>query len=389
VQGRIFPALEELLKRLFCIFAICTVAASLHSQAVDTSVCDILKDPQSFNGKTVRIKGTVSSGFDEFIIRGEECHHAINSIWLAYPEGTKAKSGPAAMLQLQPASNFGGTVTPVDRAPVVLDKSKDFKQFDSLLAAQYKSNGMCLGCAKNEVSATLTGRLDAVQPALDRDASGKIIRIQGFGNLNAWPARLVLQSVADVSPHQIDYSKSAAVTKDEVSPDLVGGDAVTAARSLVKLWDAGNPSGVQLERAVAVFGKQGQDNGVSVGFSGGNEAVAAMEQKSEHSSPDGVLYHCTFDSGRLKNNALTAAIAHVGEHVANLRDPQNPAPDLIAQENKAWVSAALAAIGERQKSLTIPGGYIIWNAAWPPADINKLSGDALQEFFTKEALLGQ
>src|ERR1019366_9226899 len=103
-------------------------------------------------------------------------------------------------------------ITPADRAPVTLDKSKDFKQFDSLLSAPYKSNGMCLGCTKSEVSATITGRIDAVQPALRRDAAGKIVDIAGFGNLNAYPVRLVLQSVSDVAPHEIDYSKVAAIT---------------------------------------------------------------------------------------------------------------------------------------------------------------------------------
>ena len=377
------------MKCLFCIAVLCAVATSIHAQAVDTSVCDILKNPQSFNGKIVRIKATVSSGFDEFIIRADDCHHAISSIWLAYPEGTKAKSGPVAILQLQPASNFGGTVTPVDRAPVVLDKGKDFKQFDSLLATQYKSNGICLGCTKFEVSATLTGRLDAVVPALGRDAAGKVIGIPGFGNLNAWPTRLVLQSVADVLSHEIDYSKSAAITKNELSPESMGGDSLTAARGLAKIWGAGNPSGEQLERAAAAFGKQGEDNSVLIGFGGGNEAVARMEQKSDHSSPDGVFYNCTFDSNRLKGNAMVVAIAHVGQHVADLRDTQNPAPTLFSQENRGWVTAALAAIGERQKTLTIPGGYIIWNVAWPQADINKLSGEALGEFLTKEALLGQ
>ena len=114
-----------------------------------------------------------------------------------------------------------------------------------------------------------------------------------------------------------------------------------------------------------------------------------MEQKSEHSSPDGVLYNCNFDSSRLKGNTMALAIAHIGQHIADLRDPQNPAPNLFAQENQGWVTTALAAIGARQKSLTIPGGYVIWNAAWPPADINKLSGEGLQEFLSKEELLEQ
>ena len=375
------------MNRLFSIFLFCMFAVSLHAQAVDATVCDILKNPPSFNGKVVRIKATVSSGFDEFILKGEDCHTHIGGIWLSYPEGTKAKSGPVAMIQLQPAHNFAGTVASTDRAPITLDKSKDFKQFDSLLAAPYKSSALCLGCVKNEVSATLTGRLDAAEPALHRDGSGKIDAISGFGNLNAYPARLVLQSVSDVTPHEIDYSKAAAIIKSDPGSDSAGGDPVAAAHAIAKVFGANSALGNQVEHAAAAFGKQGDDNGVNVGFSGMNEASPSMERKSDHASPDGVLYNCTFDSNRLKGNALALAIAHMGEHVADLRDTQTAPATLYNLENRSWVTTALTAVGARLKTLTIPGGYIIWNGAWPPADINKLSSDALTEFLKNQALL--
>jgi hypothetical protein len=375
------------MKRLLTTALFCTFAVSLHGQTVDATVCDILEKPQSFNGKIVRIKGTVSSGFDEFVIKADDCKHHIDSIWLSYPEGTKAKSGPVALLQLQPARDFSGTVTPVDRAPVTLDnKSKEFKQFDSLLATPYKGGGVCLGCTKYEVSATLTGRLDFVVPALQRDASGKISAISGFGNLNAWSTRLVLQSVSDIAPHEIDYSKVTAITKSEANTEA-GGDSTAAVHTFAKAFGANNALGNQVERAAAAFGKPGDDNGVNVGFSGMNEASPRLEQKSDHASPDGVLYHCTFDSNRLKGNAMAFAVAHVGEHIADLRDTQNAPATLYSLENRAWVTTALAAVGARQKTLTTPGGYMIWNAAWPPADINKLSSDALGEFLKNEARL--
>ena len=50
---------------------------------------------------------------------------------------------------------------------------------------------------------------------MKRDKAGKIVGFGGFGNMNAYPARLVLQSVSDVTPKEIDYSKADAVTKDE------------------------------------------------------------------------------------------------------------------------------------------------------------------------------
>ena len=375
------------MKPLFALAALCIVPAVLQAQAVDTTVCEILKSPASFNDKIVRIKAaTVSAGFDEFVIKGEDCHHHIDAIWLSYPEGTKTKSGPLAIVQLQPARNFGGTVKPVTRTQVTLDASKDFKQFDALLAAPYKTNGICLGCAKNDVTATITGRIDAAVPLLNRDAEGKIIAIAGFGNLSAYPVRLVLQSVSDVAPHEINYGNAVDIMKSDTGSPAIAGDSTGAAHQIAKNWGPDNPIGKQIERAAAAFGKQGEDNGVEVGFGSGSDASPRIEQQGEHASPDGLLYNCTFDSGRLKGNALALAIVHIGEHIADLREHQDQAETLFSLENRAWVTTALAAIGARQKTLTIPGGYVIWNSAWPQSDINTRSGEALTEFLKTQAL---
>ncbi len=72
----------------------------LYAQAaapVDTTVCDVVKKPQTLNGQIVRIKGTVVAGFDEFVIKDSvdsNCGYPVNAIWLAYPPGTKGKAVP-------------------------------------------------------------------------------------------------------------------------------------------------------------------------------------------------------------------------------------------------------------------------------------------------------
>jgi hypothetical protein len=66
---------------------------------------DILSNPQAFDGKTVRIKGTVIAGFDEFTIKASGCKPVAGAIWLAYSEGTKTKAGPVAAVQLQLGRN--------------------------------------------------------------------------------------------------------------------------------------------------------------------------------------------------------------------------------------------------------------------------------------------
>jgi hypothetical protein len=375
------------MKRLAVSTLLLATSICLHAQAVDATVCDILKDPQSFNGKMVRIKGTVAAGFDQFAIRGTGCGQHVNGIWLSYPEGAKGKAGPAALLELQPAKNFGGTVTAVDRAPVALDKSKDFKQFDSLLSAQYKGNGMCLGCVKNTVTATLVGRLDSVADArLKRDSAGKIVGLGGFGNLNAYSARLVLQSVSDVAAQPIDYSQAAAASKDEQPVEPAGGDAIANAHKLATAFGPGNQLGAQIERAAAAFGKQGDNNGVYVGFSSANEASAKDEAKGATDSVDGVLFNCTFDTGRLKGDALGRAIVDLGTNVADLRNPPPGFEDagLYELDYRGLTTAVLSAIAGNQKSLTLPGGTVLWSAAWPLPDRDPNVNAAIVKFLADE-----
>ncbi len=380
------------MKRALTFVFVLGFSCCLHAQAVDTTVCDILNNPQSFNGKIVRIKGTVAATFDQFVVKGADCGINVNkNIWLSYPEGTKAKAGPAVQVHIQPARNFAGEVPAVQRTPVELDKnSKDFKQFDSLLATPFRKGGMCLGCNRYEVTATLVGRLDAVKDAkLTRDKAGKITGFGGFGHMNAYPARLVLQSVSDVASKEIDYSKTLAITKADTAPSTGGSDQFAAERKLVAAFAPGIAAGVQLNRAVGAFGKQGEHNGVVVGFGAANTAAAKDEGKGAVDSPDGLLFTCTFNTNRLEGDSEGRAIVFAGENVANLR---NPAPEDVGDgiydlENHAWVITVLDAFANRQKTLTLPGGYLALNSAWLQADMNQKVGEAIDRFLINEELL--
>jgi hypothetical protein len=367
------------MKRLLALAFVCALSCCLHAQIVDTTVCEILKSPASFNGKIVRVKGTVTAGFDQFVVVGPGCGQRVNAIWLSYPEGTKAKAGPAATLQLQPAHNFGGTASAAERTPVQLDKSKDFRQFDSLLSTPYKGGGACLGCGRYTVGATLVGRLDGVVAGLQRDSAGKIVGLNGFGNLNAYSARLVLQSVSDVAPQEIDYSKKPAATE------------AGAVSQVADEFGSGLPLKDQPKRAAEAFGKEGDDNGVEVEDGVPNEATLKADAIGEHDSPDGVLFNCKFDTDRLKGDMLGRAMSHLGEHIADLRNPEpgQEAAGMYQLEYRAWVTTTLGAIGGGQKSLMLPGGYVIWSNAWPTANLNKNTQDALSGFLTNEEQLAK
>lgn len=364
----------------FLLLVMCLAAAvtSMSAQTVDATVCDILANPQSFDGKTVRIKGTVIAGFDEFAVKDSTCKQPVNAIWLAYPEGTKGKAGPVGFVQLQLAKNSAGTPAALNRTPTRLDKNKDFKQFDSLLSTQYKGRGMCLGCVRYTVTATLVGRLDGTKmTGVSRDIGGKFVAAAGFGNMNQYSARLVLQSVSDVIPQEIDYSKTAGI-KEGGQADS-GGDPVAAARQLVKAFEPGSPAAVQVQEAAAAYGKEGEDNGVVLGFGVANEVAANDGAKGEGTSPDGLLLNCKFDMDRLKGDALSKAILHMGTHIADVRADRSGQKPVDA-EYRAWQTTMMGALASGQKSLTLPGGHLVWSSAWPTPDRVKMMNDALSAF---------
>jgi hypothetical protein len=367
----------------FVFLCACLVAAagSLSAQAVDATVCDILAHPKSFDGKIVRIKGTVEAGFDEFVIKDGSCRQAVNAIWLAYPAGSKTKAGPAAMVELQLAKNSPGQLSEPARTPVVLDKSKDVKQFDSLLTAPSRTPGRCLACTRSTVTATLTGRLDGVDdPGLVKDASGTFTSIKGFGNLNRYSARLVLQSVADVVPHDIDYSKANALPKSDADPESPD-DALTTTHKIAKAFGPTSQFSIQIERAAAAFGTPGKENGVFIAYGGGGNVPKDEGTKANAVSSDGLKYTVILDKDRLKGFSLQEAIVHAGSHIADFREGKFT-PNLFQLEAQAWQVAFFSSVAVQDKTLTLPGGYIVWNASWPEADRAKMVSDTLETYLS-------
>ena len=293
-------------------------ASVAFAQVVDASVCEVLANPASFDGKIIRIKvATVVAGFDEFTIDGSGCK-PTGAIWFAYPQGAKGKAGPAAFLSLQLAKNSSAVAVAINRTAVTLQKNGDFKRFDSLLATPAKASGTCLACPRYTVEATLVGRLDGVSAAgLVRDSSGKVTGLAGFGNLNLYRARLVLQSVSDVMPHEVNDTTNAIAAKR----DSQGAGTAVAAE--------------QAKRAIAAYGEQGEDNGVLVGFAVANEVSPDEGAKGSGDSPDGILFHVSFDMNRIGKPMLSRAMAHMGTHIADVRGGV-PLPGVNEAESRAW-----------------------------------------------------
>ena len=340
-------------------------ARAASAQTVDTKVCDILAHPKDFDGKMVRVTGTVVAGFDEFMIRDTSCKQSVNSIWLDYPTGTKAKAGPVAVITLQLAKNSPGNATSVSAMPVKLDAGGDFKKFDSALSTSVKTPGSCLGCVRSTVTATLTGRLDAVDTVSLEKTGSMFTVVKGFGNLARYSARLVIQSVANVSQNDIDYSKPADLGDGNVGLGLTADD---------------------LKRAAAAYGGPGEDNGVDLGFAGANSLRPDDGVKGSGNSPDGLLLLVAFDGDRVKGSAMGQAMAHTGTHIADLRESPM-SRNLFQLEGRAWGVTVMHAISSKEKMLTLPGGYVAWNSKWTDVDQQKQLPGSLSGYLTKWAAL--
>ncbi|HLZ12738.1 MAG TPA: hypothetical protein VKP58_09140 [Candidatus Acidoferrum sp.] len=359
-------------RSIFCavVLSLLLVPSIARSQVVDATVCEILSNPKSFDGKIVRVKGIAVAGFDEFAIQDAGCKQAVNAIWLAYPEGTKGKAGPAAYMRLQLAKNSPAVAGNTSRAPITLEKNKDFKDFDKFLSTQAKADGLCMGCVKYSVTGTFVGRLDGTKDVgLLRDAGGKVVGIGGFGNLNRYSARLVLQSVAEISPQEIDYAKGGVAMSDSISES---GSFVPE-----------SPTRDQLKHASDAYGAPGENNGVLVGLGVPNEIRKDASAKSgSANSPDGILYDAMFDSDRLKGPGLEVAMSHMGAHIADLRNTASGIPNLqlYGLEFRAWQTAAVSALAAKTKSLILPGGYVIFNKSWPNPELVKNINGGVSSF---------
>lgn len=382
------------MKRLLFLALLAVASVStIHAQAVDVNVCDVVKKPQDFNGKTVRIKGIVFAGFDSFIVKDPsgECGFPVDAIWLDYPAGTKAKAGPAAVLHIQPAHNYAGPYQAPSRAALTLEKSKDFKTFDSLLAQnRNKGIGICLACVKNQVAATLVGRLDTVADAtIKRNAQGKITDFGGFGNANIYPARLVLQSVSDVSAKELDFTAADAASKGDTqtfggSSDLY--DPLEAAGKIVAGPLAGTPAGVQGQKVIASFPKRGEKNGVTIVTSAVNEVKD--EGLGKVDSPDGALYTLYFNQDKLQGQAYIRALFHMGEHIADLRNPGEVPPPYVFEYN-AWSMAITSGVVTGDKVLTLPGGFVVWDLKWTEANRQSNMDAGVSGYLNKGAAINR
>jgi hypothetical protein len=164
---------------------------------LDTTVCDIVASPAAFDGKLVRLKAQTMSPsrprFKNVRYRNTQIEDSdpqcTYMLWLTY-SGSRPEATPSS----------GEASAGAAERPAVILEDEQLKLFKDYLAARMYpiSEGVsCWKCTRYEVSATLTGRVDYFK------TGGKGLD----AGPRRWETRFVLQSVADVAPHDLagDY----------------------------------------------------------------------------------------------------------------------------------------------------------------------------------------
>jgi hypothetical protein len=165
---------------LAMVVAICWMRGSAAAEPIDTTLCELVRNPAAFSGKMVRVRAQASTGFEIAVLLAE-CDHKGAAVALYYPD----------------------LVRDSDRPDFSLVKDDNLKQFDRALSKF--GWGLQIGPPskppEGRVFATLVGRFDGPDRLTVTDSTGKTVVRKGYGFTPStlYPTRLILKSVSDVT----------------------------------------------------------------------------------------------------------------------------------------------------------------------------------------------
>jgi len=188
---------------------------------IQTSLCEIVRNPECFNGKMVQFRAQVSIGFESSLLRNKMNDPRFDDcvIWLDTRDSIFC-------CEYAEISSISDLTDPDRRAqlqwkplpilmPVILKEDEEFRRLQKYLGKKYKQKKgvICHGCNQYEVTATVTGRFDygenkmmAVRDNAGAANIGLWPHGRAFGHLNGWQMRLVLESVKGISVKRIPHS---------------------------------------------------------------------------------------------------------------------------------------------------------------------------------------
>jgi hypothetical protein len=168
-----------------------TISAQSHSP-VSVSLCDLLKEPKTYDGKQIRVRGRINLEFEDFSIYDMKCNYSPD-VWLMFggDVATPIMSmwGDTKRIQGKNISFSGVEYT--------LAKDASFDEFFKHVTARENKK------PAYRVTATLAGFFFAQRPKQDAALIG---RMPGYGHMGC--CRLfIIERISDV--------ESKPITSDE------------------------------------------------------------------------------------------------------------------------------------------------------------------------------
>jgi hypothetical protein len=196
--------MNQKLRTLFCIFVLAASPLAAQSPQLpsppdpgpeprNVSLCDIAKEPGSFNHAFVRVTAFVSHAFEDFTLADPSCSTKSRDfqVWLAY--GGKTQSNTVYCCPGESSATDRSQSLSVEGIPVPLLSDATFEGFTELLKKERDTT----------VRATLVGRFFEAE----KDA----MHWRGYGHMGCC-SLLVIQRVEAFEPHaraDVDYSADA------------------------------------------------------------------------------------------------------------------------------------------------------------------------------------
>ena len=205
--------------RFYCsiVFLAALVAAPVRAQnssktvrpkPIETTVCEIFRNPSVFNNKLVRVRGQVSVSFEYSLLHGEGC--SDHAIWFDLADETGASGLGAVVNGNGKPGGKNSAGTPVPPLSLKLIRDSIFEKFEHYMTVKAKAKP-CFNpptqptpadCGVDRVTATFTGRIDSVSKAVHeahlKQKFGQGTDWKGFGHMGIFDAQLVVEQVEDV-----------------------------------------------------------------------------------------------------------------------------------------------------------------------------------------------
>ena len=177
---------------LVVLFLVIAVRVRAETTPEEISFCDLAKHPKPMDGKTIRVRGTVSAEFESFTLWTKGCE-TQQAIWLAFGGDVPGIVASTA----NDNSRKPGVDIQINGVSYGIKKDENFRTLYALLAARHGEK------AAYRVTATLTGAFIAGQET--KTAGGQNI-FMGFGHLGCCSLLVITEvsGVESVPPGDLD-----------------------------------------------------------------------------------------------------------------------------------------------------------------------------------------